>query len=134
MISFINKVFTIMMILVAFILPAQPDNAPVTVKEVTTQSKHISYTYTNKTNRIIRSSSRVTAFEKNIDGEWTAVEYCQAIPEVAYDVFPGQTDTASFKAENLTVGEYRLTISYMLFIKSSETVTGNSSVIFEVTE
>lgn len=128
----IYRAVTILIVFVTFLLPAQPNNAPVTVKEVTTQSNRISYTYTNKTNKITDSSSWVSAFEKNVDGEWIPVKYCQAIPEVAYNVFPGRTDSSSFKVKNLTVGEYRLTISYNL--RSTEKLTGSSSVIFEITE
>lgn len=140
MTNLISKILTFVVLLVTLVLPANPNNAPVTVKEVTTQSEYISYTYTNRTNKTIDSSSWVSAFEKNVDGEWIPVKFCQAIPEVAYSVFPGKTDSASFDVEeNLTIGQYKLTVSYNYKTfanneKHFETATGSSSVIFEVTE
>lgn len=132
--TFIKKLIAILLSLVSFALTAQPDNVPVTVKDVSAGSEYIVYSYKNTTNKNINSSSWVKSFEKNIDGEWISIEFEQEILEVGYTVMPTETDKGKFKVNDLTAGEYRLTIAYTVIVSNGKSVTGTSSVIFDVTE
>ena len=136
------------------ILPAQPDNAELTVREVRAGDSGITYEIVNNTRRIIGKPDSFI-MEKNIDGYWVEMSDTNiAMTDVAYTVFPGGflSDTVwiygfpesdvfpesnplpsvSFDdTDGFEQGEYRLTVFYP--VKSLKTfVQGKATAVFTV--
>lgn len=144
MTAIISRIFAIFMTLISIILPAQPNNVEVTVKDMTTQSTSIVYTCVNNTGRRM-DRPYIKSIEKNVDGEWQKVSISLTITEEFYCVHPGGscTEGAGFVSfdenfseahEHLEAGEYKLTIGYGISSFSQGRQQGEASCLFTVTE
>lgn len=144
MTAIISRILAIFMTLVSIVLPAQPNNVEVTVRDMTTESAGIVYTCVNNTGRRMDRPD-IVSIEKNIDGEWQKVKIGLEITDEFYYVHPGYscTERAGFGTldnennyvnQHLDAGEYRLTIGYRLLNFSEEKQYGKASCVFTVTQ
>lgn len=145
MTDFISKILIFFFTVASFFTIAQPSDVEITVNEVTTESTSISFTYQNKTGKIM-SEINSYKLEKNVDGEWVDMELVVFIPEVAYRTYPNTQVKDGFQllrvdGDGLTItdfklgkGEYRLTISYRIYEFSKGWTKAEASTVFTVTE
>lgn len=144
MTAIISRIFAIFMTLVSIILPAQPNNVEVTVRDMTTESAAIVYTCVNNTGRRMNRPD-TASIEKNVDGEWQKVTIGLVRTEELYYVHPGYscTERAEFGTldnennyvnQHLDAGEYRLTIYYKIYDLADGRQDGQASTVFTVTQ
>lgn len=142
--AIISRIMAVFMTLVSLLLPAQPNNVEVRVKDMTTASVSISYTCINNTGRRM-SRPDIKTLEKKVDGEWQEIKISYARTEIAYHVNPGIACSESAVLEEfdengniiynyLEAGEYRLTVYYRIFGIKDKWQDGESSTLFTVTQ
>lgn len=138
----ISKILAIIMTLVSIIMPAQPNNVDVSVREVTTNSAGLTYVCVNNTGRKIDRPD-IKCLEKYVDGEWEEVDLAYGRTEIAYTVNPGGDCVESvdfggldenfeFYNFHLETGYYRLTVEYTVFNAFGKGQRGQASAEFDV--
>ncbi len=131
----IGKIVAFITIIATLFLPAQIDNAAITIdtENITAQTQEIRFTLTNTTNKCIANACRVIKVEKDVDGQWIEQEFGYFSNEIAFTLYPNQADSSTwFKVANLTEGEYRFTVEYNAITSLTKSTAGYSVGYFTV--
>lgn len=140
--AIISKILSVIMILVSVIMPAQPNNVEVSVRDITTKSAGLTYDCVNNTGRRIDRPD-IKSLEKYVDNEWEEIALPYGRTEIAYFVNPGGDCTESvdfggldenfeFYVFYLEEGYYRLTVEYTVFNLFDKGQKGQASATFDV--
>lgn len=140
----LSKVLAVFFTVVSIFLPAQPENAELTVRQVTTQSSSLTFELKNNTGRIISRPLAVLIEKQDENGQWQKADTGFGYNEIFYNLYPGQSTTEGiiltrYPEEefcNLSEGLYRLTVQYTVVesVLKEKSVTVNITAEFTVIE